>query len=145
MATSPQQSSDARRQFIWAGVVMTTVIVVLTLLFMAGSPLFRPTEDQASRVPTGTAIEQPYSGTNPTRSGDRGGAGQLAVMGVMLAIMAGGAAWIVHTSRKARRRQNLEADASTDTGAGSGSRVDELGSDHAPHDPSSPGGAKSPV
>lgn len=90
-----------------AALALGGVILAMTLLFTLNAGLFK--EDAARRSATAdkgrmAAIDQPYSGSEPERPGDRGGWEQLALLGVITVALAGGTAGMVFSGRRARRR-----------------------------------------
>lgn len=80
--------------------VALLVLVVLELGSGHGA-IAAPLQDTPSTgVPAPDIIPKPDSGEAPVEAGDRGGALQLLVLGVVVAALAGGA---VHIARQARR------------------------------------------
>ena len=55
------------------------------------------------QVPTQDIVPQPNSGTAPHEAGDRGGALQLAVLGLVVVAVGGVVAMVVRQSRRARQ------------------------------------------
>jgi len=55
------------------------------------------------QVPTQEIVPQPNSGTPPHDAGDRGGALQLAVMGLVVVAVGGVVVMVVRQSRRARQ------------------------------------------
>jgi hypothetical protein len=60
-------------------------------------------------LPEPHIIPRPNEGHQPIDAGDRGGALQLALLGLMVVAVGGGVAYAVHESRKARAGQAQEA------------------------------------
>lgn len=124
---TPAEQAEAdrrdRRQFWIIAAVFTVALVGLTGLYVAVSTNVEPPTPDRSAVQEDnqTALPVPDGGAEPTESGDRGGVGQLAVLGGILVVFGGGAAWLVHSSRRARRRHEREhRSTSGDTGDGTG-------------------------
>jgi hypothetical protein len=59
-------------------------------------------------LPTPHIIPRPNEGHKPIDSGDRGGSLQFLVLGLMVVAVAGGTAYVVHESRKARERTSAD-------------------------------------
>lgn len=81
------------------------VVVVLLVLTVLGSvaPVEASLTQEApstTGVPAPDIIPRPDSGEAPTEAGDRGGALQLLVLGVVVIALGGG---VVHVVRQARR------------------------------------------
>lgn len=75
---------------------------VLALVLQVG-PWAPAALAQEGEVPTQDIIPEPNSGEAPEEAGDRGGGLQLAVFGLVVAALAGGAGAVVVQSRRARR------------------------------------------
>jgi uncharacterized protein HemX len=54
------------------------------------------------QVPTNDIVPQPNSGAPPEEAGDRGGALQLGLLGLVVAVIAGAVLLLVRQSRRAR-------------------------------------------
>jgi hypothetical protein len=61
--------------------------------------------DNKPDVPVQHIIPRPNSGQKPEDAGDRGGALQLALLGLVVVVLAGGTLHVVRQSRRARRLQ----------------------------------------
>jgi hypothetical protein len=87
-----------------------SVVLVLALVLSAGPasgqepPPVGTTPTTLAQVPTNDIVVKPNTGTPPASSGDRGGAAQVLLLGLMVAGVAGIAALVVRESRRARSR-----------------------------------------
>ena len=121
---TPPSTRPEHRQFIIAAVSLSAVIIALTVVFMLSSSAFKPApgtsgqENQADNP----ALDMPYGGAKPDRPGAPGGWEQLALLGLILAAVGGGTAAMIHSGRKARRRNAAAADEK---------QGNALGDDHA--------------
>jgi hypothetical protein len=61
-------------------------------------------------LPEPHIIPRPNEGHEPVDAGDRGGALQLTVLGLLVVAVGGGVAYVVHESRRARRRSPAAVD-----------------------------------
>lgn len=109
-----QQAYDRRdrRQFWIIAAVFAVALVGLTGIYVVVSGRIQPpspTQGAAQQVDQ-PALAIPDGGAEPTDSGDRGGAGQLALLGGIIVVIVGGSAWVVHSSRRARRRHEAGED-----------------------------------
>lgn len=82
--------------------VVVVLLLVLTVLGSAAPVEAALIQDAPSTtgVPAPDIIPRPDSGEAPTEAGDRGGALQLLVLGVVVIALTGG---VVHVVRQARR------------------------------------------
>lgn len=105
MSPLETRNNEDRRKFMATAVMLTTVIVAMTVIFMLNSSAFKPPPGTSGpQIQQGTpAIDEAYGGAHPTSPGDRGGWQQLALLGVIVVAVSGGVTTIVLTSRKARR------------------------------------------
>ncbi len=97
-----------RRQFWLIAAIFAIVLIGLTGVYVAVSSKVQPTtpEQGAAQQVDSPALPIPDGGAEPTDSGDRGGSGQLALLGGIIVVLGAGAAWVVHSSRRARRRHD---------------------------------------
>ncbi|HET8931067.1 MAG TPA: hypothetical protein VFN21_10460 [Acidimicrobiales bacterium] len=106
------------RQFWRIAVIFTIAIAAMTGIYVVVADAVRPPspETGATAQVDEPAIPLPDGGQEPTDPGDRGSSEQLLLMGGLFVVLAGGAAWVVHSSRRARRRlaAELTAEAATD-------------------------------
>lgn len=95
-----------RRQFWIIAAVFIVALVGLTLGYVAVATQVQPPSPErgAAQQVDQPALPIPDGGAEPTSSGDRGGVGQLTLLAGIIVVMVGGAAWVVHASRAARRR-----------------------------------------
>lgn len=107
---TPTEQAEAdrkdRRQFWIVAVVFTIAITAVTGLYVAVSDTVQPPSPQYGAA---QQIDEPgmpiaNGGAEPEEPGDRGGSQQIAVMVGLVVFIGGGAAWVVHSSRRARRR-----------------------------------------
>lgn len=76
-------------------------LVVLLAVVLLGAPP-APAQDSGYQVPTQDIIPEPDRGAAPDEAGDRGGALQLAVLGLVVVAVAGGGWHIVRQVRRGR-------------------------------------------
>lgn len=90
---------------MWVAVALTAVIVVLTGSLVLVSEVWDPPTPQSGSAAQSQApaLDLPDGGHKPTNPGDRGGWEQLALLGLLCVAFAGGAAYLVTSSRRARR------------------------------------------
>lgn len=82
------------------------VVLGLSLaLWLAGAPLAGAQDAPATAVPAPNIVPAPNSGAAPSEAGDRGGALQLALLGLIVVAVAGG---VVHLTRQSRRGRASE-------------------------------------
>jgi hypothetical protein len=95
-----------RREFWIIAVVFSLAIIALTGIYVVVSDVLEPpspTTGAAEQVDQ-PALPIPDGGHEPTDPGDRGGSEQLLLMGGLFVALGLGAAWVVHSSRRAKRR-----------------------------------------
>ncbi|HET8895778.1 MAG TPA: hypothetical protein VFN04_00790 [Protaetiibacter sp.] len=105
----PSSESDDRREvrtFVKIAVAFTALLVVMTGAFAL---MYRPPPKStlaASRAAQSgmPALDLPDGGRTPTSPGDPGGWQQLALLGVLVVAIGGGAGALVLSSRRAKRR-----------------------------------------
>jgi hypothetical protein len=109
MRPDPTTPDDDRRRFWRAAALVFGVVGVLLVLIIAVATLEpsskaqrQDAHDRALGQPE--SLVEPNAGQAPKHSGDPGGWEQLALLGVLVVAIGGGGAWVVHTSRTARRR-----------------------------------------
>jgi hypothetical protein len=96
------------------------LLVVLATMVLAVLPGGAPAHGQEpppvgttpttlAQVPTNDIVVKPNTGMPPEASGDRGGAAQVLLFGVLVAGVAGIGALVVRESRRARARQGTGA------------------------------------
>lgn len=95
-----------RRQFWIIAVIFTIAISALTLAYVAISDVLDPPSAStgAAQQIDEPAMPVPDGGAKPTDPGDRGGSEQLLLMGGLVVALGFGTAWVVHSSRRAKRR-----------------------------------------
>ena len=100
-----QHDRGDRRSFVWVAVALTAVIVVLTGSLVLVTEVWDPPTPQSGSAAQSQApaLDLPDGGREPTRPGDRGGWEQLALLGLLCVVFAGGVAYLVTSSRRARR------------------------------------------
>ena len=106
MPDTPPPTRPEHRQFIIAAISLSAVIIALTVVFTLSSSAFKPppgTSGQQNQADN-PALDMPYGGAKPDRPGAPGGWEQLALLGLILLAVGGGTAAMVHSGRKARRR-----------------------------------------
>lgn len=113
----PRRRAGRRRE---TAVVAMVVAAALTVALLGGAPgpaapraagaqeppsssAVEPTQEE----PQGGIIPEPDAGRAPEDAGDRGGALQLLVLGLVLAAVAAGVALVVRESRRTRARSSL--------------------------------------
>jgi hypothetical protein len=88
------------------------VLAGLLALALTAPPASPPgqgtTTTSLPQVPTQDIVPQPNSGTAPHEAGDRGGALQLTVLGLMVIAVGGAVVMVVRQSRRARRAADSE-------------------------------------
>lgn len=96
--------------------VLAAVLVALLLAVLGAGPALGQepppvgtTPTTLVQVPTNDIVVKPNTGTPPASSGDRGGAAQVLLLGLLVAGVAGIAALVVRESRRARDRQGTGA------------------------------------
>lgn len=126
------------RQFWRIAVVFTIAIAAMTGLYVVIADAVRPPspETGAAAQVDEPAIPVPDGGHEPADSGDRGGSQQLLLMGGLFVVLAAGSAWVVHSSRRVRRR--LAAAEAESPGSASGVGEDAT-SDDSTSDDAAPG------
>lgn len=77
-------------------------VLVLTACLGVGLAPVGHAQDEPVQVPTQEIVPQPNSGQAPTEAGDRGGALQLLIFGLVVAAMAGATWHLVRQSRRTR-------------------------------------------
>ncbi len=84
--------------------LIAALLVALVLLVAAPAAPAQAQDDELppSQVPTQDIIPEPDSGVAPDEAGDRGGALQLLLLGLVVAALAGGG---FHLYRQSRRRR----------------------------------------
>ncbi len=100
-----------RREFWIIAAVFSLAIIALTGIYVVVSDVLEPpspTTGAAEQVDQ-PALPIPDGGHEPTDPGDRGGSEQLLLMGGLFVALGLGAAWVVHSSRRAKRRLAAEA------------------------------------
>ncbi len=100
--------NDERRQFRRAAWLLGGAIAVLLAIVLVAAVSSPPSKAERERarqeeLANPRSIPLPDSGRAPQRPGDPGGWEQLALGGLLVVALAGGAVWLVHSSRKARR------------------------------------------
>jgi hypothetical protein len=127
---------------MWVAIALTAVIVVLTgALVLVTEVLDPPTPQSGSAAQSqAPALDLPDGGHKPTSSGDRGGWEQLALLGLLCGVFGGGVAYLVTSSRRARR-----AAVSTPTVASVAEGVREQREDRPLDDGGGSGGREPPV
>jgi hypothetical protein len=83
-------------------VALGLAAVGLVLVMAAGPALAAGAQDNAPDVPVQHMIPRPDSGQKPEDAGDRGGSLQLALLGLVCVVLAGGTIHVIRLSRKAR-------------------------------------------
>jgi hypothetical protein len=87
---------------------MTARLIAVVLLAVALHAVPASAQDPSSttttltQVPAQDIVPQPNSGEEPHEAGDRGGALQLAILGLVVVAIGGGGAMAVRQSRRAR-------------------------------------------
>ena len=83
---------------------LVAVVLALGLLVPVGAARAQegPDEVPTGQVPTQDIIPRPNSGEAPHEAGDRGGALQLAVLGLVVVAIAAGGLHLARQSRRAR-------------------------------------------
>jgi hypothetical protein len=77
--------------------------VVVTALALAGPAAAQdPVTSTTVGVPAQDIVPEPNSGTAPSEAGDRGGALQLGVLGLVVVVIGGAVLGLVRQSRHAR-------------------------------------------
>jgi flagellar basal body-associated protein FliL len=93
-----------------AALMMFGVLAVLTVIVLVAAPWSEGSKSDRAQAHQ-DAISQPQSisppdyGQKPKHPGDPGGWEQLALLGLLVVAVGSGTAWVVHTSRKAKRAQ----------------------------------------
>lgn len=115
-----------RRQFWIIAVIFTAALVVVTGLYVAVSSTVDPPSPDvaAAEQIDNPALVIPDGGQEPTEPGDRGGSQQLALMGGLILALGLGTAWVVHSSRRARRQLAARRADAGDDNDDTGARVD---------------------
>jgi len=115
-----------RREFWIIAAVFSLAIIALTGIYVVVSDVMEPpspTTGAAEQVDQ-PALPIPDGGHEPTDAGDRGGSEQLLLMGGLMVAIGLGAAWVVHSSRRAKRRLADDAAAAgTATGPAEGAET----------------------
>jgi hypothetical protein len=78
------------------------VAAVGLALVLAAGPAVAAGPDNTPDVPVQHMIPRPDSGQKPEDAGDRGGALQLGLLGLVCVVLAGGTVHVILQSRKAR-------------------------------------------
>jgi hypothetical protein len=79
------------------------LLIVAAVVLVLLAPTAALAQDTPSTgVPTPHIIPRPNSGHDPTEAGDRGGALQLLILGLVVVAVGGAVAHLVRTSRRAR-------------------------------------------
>lgn len=99
MRHRPHHRSTSRR----AAVLATASVAALLLALLA--PARALAQDGESEAPAGEIIPKPGSGEAPDEAGDRGGALQLGLLGLVTLAIAGIAVYLVRRSRPAREER----------------------------------------
>jgi hypothetical protein len=92
-----------RRSFPGALALVVAVLVLGAAPALSQEPPpVGTTPTTLAQVPTNDIVVKPNTGTPPATSGDRGGAAQVLLLGLMVAGVAGIAALVVRESRRVR-------------------------------------------
>ena len=83
-------------------VVAALAVAVALLALAAPAETQEPSSTTTVGVPAQDIIPEPNTGDAPADAGDRGGALQLGVLGLVVAVMGGGVVFLVRQSRHAR-------------------------------------------
>jgi hypothetical protein len=83
-------------------VALLVAAAALALVLTAGPATAAGLQDNAPDVPVQHMIPRPDSGQKPEDSGDPGGSMQLALLGLVCVVLAGGTIHLIRVSRKAR-------------------------------------------
>lgn len=111
--SAPPRSED-RRRFVIAALTMFGVLAMLTVIVVVAAPWSEGSKSDRSQHHQ-AAISQPQSisppdyGQKPQHPGDPGGWEQLALLGLLVVALGGGAGWIVHASHKNKRARSPAA------------------------------------
>jgi hypothetical protein len=82
--------------------VLAVALVAITVLLIEPGPALAQ-DTPSTGVPAPDIVPEPNSGHEPTEAGDRGGALQLLLLGLVV-VAVGGA--VVHLSRQSRRARS---------------------------------------
>lgn len=120
------------------------VIIVLTGAYAAFSSMVAPPSPSvgAAEQAAEPAMPIPDGGAKPAAPGDRGGSEQLGLLAGIIVVLTGGSAWVVHSSRKARRARAAEHDGVT--GDGDAGSDDDVPGDRSANDVSVSSGSPTP-
>lgn len=123
-----------RRQFWIIAVIFTVAMVALTGLYVAVSSVFDPPSPSvgAAEQVDNPALDVPDGGAEPTSAGDRGGSEQLALLGGLVVAIGAGTAWVIHSSRKARRQLAAQRGGTPTDGDPAGGGMPSTDDDPAP-------------
>lgn len=96
-----------RREFWILAAAFTIFMLVATGVYTVVNDAIQPPNPAtgAAQQMDEPALPIPDGGAKPTSSGDRGGTDQVALMWLLIVALGGGSLWVVHSSRKARRRR----------------------------------------
>ena len=91
--------------------MMVGVLAVLIVIVLVAAPWSEGSKSDRAQnhqdaVSQPETIAPPDYGQKPQHPGDPGGWEQLALLGLLVVALGGGAGWLVHTSRKAKRTRN---------------------------------------
>lgn len=84
-------------------VVLAVVLIVVATLTVSIPSASLAQDTPSTGVPAPDIVPRPNSGHAPTESGDRGGALQLLVLGLVVAAVGGA---LVHLTRESRRARS---------------------------------------